>query len=108
MDEKKLHPWEEFLKARMNAILWMKEEMGRDDKLIANQLSMDERQVYLIRLHAEKERDKETQAEAIEPSDKRKWKYECYICGARSTGQGKLVKSCDCKHGPARKLYRTI
>ncbi len=46
------------------------------------------------------------QAEGVEPSDKRKWRYECYICGARSKGEGKLVKSCDCKHGPPIKLYR--
>ncbi len=67
-EENKPHPWGEFLKSRMNAILWMKEEMGRDDKLIAHQLSMDERQVYLIRIYAEKERNRETQAEGVEPS----------------------------------------
>lgn len=36
----------------------------------------------------------------------RKWRYECYVCGARSIGEGELFKSCDCKHGPPIKLYR--
>jgi len=27
-----------------------------------------------------------------------KWRYECHICGARSIGEGDLIKSCDCKH----------
>lgn len=35
-----------------------------------------------------------------------KWRYECYICGARSEGQGELFKSCDCNHGPTIKCYR--
>lgn len=43
------HPWADFLNARYNAILWMKEEMGYNDKKIAEMLSMDERQVFLIR-----------------------------------------------------------
>lgn len=48
-DKNKSHPWSCFLNARYNAILWMKEEMKYDDKKIAIHLSMDERQVYLIR-----------------------------------------------------------
>lgn len=59
MDEKKTHPWEEFLNARMKVILWMKDYLYRSDKEISIHLSMDEVQVYLIRTWAEKERDKE-------------------------------------------------
>lgn len=65
-EENKPHPWGEFLKARMNAILWMKEKMNQDDKTIAKDLSMDEIQVYAIRTWAEKER--ELQTEGLEPS----------------------------------------
>lgn len=43
------HPWANFLNARYFVILWMREEMGYDDKRIAKSLSMDEMQVYLIR-----------------------------------------------------------
>ena len=49
MRPKITHPWAVFLNARYDAILWMKEEMGYDDKRIAFNLSMDEKQVYLIR-----------------------------------------------------------
>jgi hypothetical protein len=45
------HPWQDFLDARCRAIFWMKNEMNRDDKKIAADLSMDEHQVYLIRTH---------------------------------------------------------
>lgn len=54
---KKPHPWGEFLKARAEAILWMKNEMSKTDFEIARDLSMDETQVYLIRTHAEKEKE---------------------------------------------------
>lgn len=43
------HPWGRFLNARYWAILWMREEMEYDDQKIAEQLSMDAMQVYLIR-----------------------------------------------------------
>lgn len=46
--ENDLHPWAEFLYARRNAILWMREEMGRTDYQIAWELSMDEAQVTSI------------------------------------------------------------
>lgn len=46
------HPWGVFLNARWKAILWMREEMGYDDQKIAIKLSMDEKQVYLIRTSA--------------------------------------------------------
>ncbi len=42
------HPWIRFLNARYDVILWMHQK-GRDDKQIAYELSMDERQVNLIR-----------------------------------------------------------
>jgi hypothetical protein len=45
----KPHPWGEFLKVRLDVIFWMREEMKRTDSEIADQLSMDEEQVYLIR-----------------------------------------------------------
>lgn len=47
--DKKTHPWGRFLIARWEAILWMHEEMGYNDKQIAQNLSMDKMQVYLIR-----------------------------------------------------------
>lgn len=43
------HPWAYFLNARWKAILWMREVMEKNDKQIAQDLSMDEVQVYLIR-----------------------------------------------------------
>ncbi len=42
------HPWGQFLYARSQAILWMKNEMKRSNFEIANALSMDEMQVQLI------------------------------------------------------------
>lgn len=42
------HPWQAFLDARYHAIIWMKDELGYADITIAQQLSMDENQVYLI------------------------------------------------------------
>lgn len=60
---------------------------------------------YFMTRMTQKEFEK-MQAEKVEPSDKRKWRYECYICGARSIGEGELIKSCDCKHEPPIKLYR--
>lgn len=47
-NEKENHPWKEFLEARKNVILWMSDELGKDDKEIAVTLSMTETQVYLI------------------------------------------------------------
>lgn len=49
MDEENPHPWDAFLQARRNAIIWMREEMNKTDKEIATCLNMDEMQVYLIR-----------------------------------------------------------
>ncbi len=46
------HPWGAFLNARWKVILWFREEYGYDDETIAERLSMDERQVYLIRTTA--------------------------------------------------------
>ena len=43
------HPWGDFLKARYYAIHWMRDEMGYSDAIIADRLSMDTKQVYLIR-----------------------------------------------------------
>lgn len=56
-EETEPHPWGEFLKARVKCILWMKNEMKRDDLTIAASLSMDEIQVMLIREWAEKENE---------------------------------------------------
>lgn len=49
IDEHKPHPWERFINARWRVILWLQEEMGYDDERIAKKLSMDEKQVNLIR-----------------------------------------------------------
>ena len=54
MENENSHPWGNFLDARVQAILWMKNEQGCDDRKIALTLSMDEQQVYLIRTHFEK------------------------------------------------------
>lgn len=48
-ESKKPHPWGHFLNARWKAILWMKNEMGYDDEIIAKKLCMDKMQVHLIR-----------------------------------------------------------
>lgn len=45
------HPWGKFLSARYEAIIWIKEHMNRTDAQIAHDLSMDEKQVYLIRTY---------------------------------------------------------
>lgn len=42
------HPLHRFLKARAETIMWMKEKCARSDSEIAELLSMDEKQVYLI------------------------------------------------------------
>jgi len=42
------HPWGNFLNARVKAIKWMKDEFSDSDKEIAEKLSMDETQVFLI------------------------------------------------------------
>ncbi len=47
--KKESHPWSDFLDARYRAILWMKNTDNRSDAQIAIHLSMDERQVFLIR-----------------------------------------------------------
>lgn len=49
MNDEKPHPWGTFLNARYNAILWMRDNRGYDDKTIAENLSMDEAQVFMIR-----------------------------------------------------------
>lgn len=54
------HPWAEFLKARVNVIHCLRKEMGYIDKKIAQDLSMDEIQVYFIRKATEKYRKTET------------------------------------------------
>jgi hypothetical protein len=46
------HPWGDFLNARMIAMKWMLTEMKYSDADIAHALSMDARQVYLIRTNA--------------------------------------------------------
>ena len=43
------HPWGDFLNARTRVIHWMRNEMGYSDEKIAVALSMDRRQVFLIR-----------------------------------------------------------
>lgn len=49
MDEnKEPHPWDEFLKWRFKAMIWVKNEFGYSNKKIAEVFSMDEMQVYLI------------------------------------------------------------
>jgi hypothetical protein len=49
MQNKISHPWAEFLFYRYKAILWMEKEMNYSDEEIAFHLSMDERQVFLIK-----------------------------------------------------------
>lgn len=48
-DSKKSHPWGDFLNARYEAILWMKDEFDYSDEIIAQILSMDATHVLLIR-----------------------------------------------------------
>ena len=43
------NPWGEFLKARKIVIFWMSKDKGCTDNQIAENLSMDEKQVYSIR-----------------------------------------------------------
>ena len=47
------HPWAQFLYARGQCIVWMKNQFLRSDEEIAQFLSMDEIQVKLIRMHVE-------------------------------------------------------
>jgi hypothetical protein len=47
--KKEPHPWGAFLDARLKVIYWMEKELHRSDKEIAIELSMNEKQVYLIR-----------------------------------------------------------
>ena len=49
--EKEPHPWGEFLNVRLKVIIWMTNEMKYDDAKIAENLSMTEWQVYLIKRH---------------------------------------------------------
>ena len=67
---------------------------------------MDEEMIVQTRKWVSKEEAKKM-FPSNECKDQNKWLYECYICGARSKGEGKLVKSCNCKHGPPKKLYKT-
>ncbi len=50
-NKEKPHCWGEFLRIRKDVINWMSEEKGRDDKEIAYTLSMDAKQVFLIRTY---------------------------------------------------------
>ena len=52
------HPWQLFLNARAKAIIWLKNEMNQSDVQIACQLSMDEKQVMLIRTYIEEKENK--------------------------------------------------
>jgi hypothetical protein len=52
-DENK-HPWLILLEARAKVILWMKNHHGKSDFEIARDLSMDEKQFFLIRSYEEK------------------------------------------------------
>jgi len=45
------HPWIVFLRARMKAITWLTEVRGLNNAEIADNLSMDEMQVYAIKMH---------------------------------------------------------
>ena len=49
MDNNDQHVWGEFLRVRMKCIKWMRTEMKRSDEQIAEDLSMDATQVFLIR-----------------------------------------------------------
>ncbi len=42
------HPWAQFLKIRVKVIKWLREDMRRSHKEIAESLSMDEEQVKAI------------------------------------------------------------
>jgi hypothetical protein len=46
------HPWAEFLDARAKCIMYFRRN-GKTDKQIANDLSMDEEQVYYIAQYQE-------------------------------------------------------
>ena len=50
-EKSSLHVWGEFLNLRRKVIIWMEKERGYNDSQIAQALSMDEHQVYLIRMH---------------------------------------------------------
>lgn len=52
-DVSSLHPWKRFLNARRDVIIWLSEEMKQNDLEIAQCMSMDETQVYLIRIYPE-------------------------------------------------------
>jgi|GEM_PF-1893896 hypothetical protein len=88
----------------------MNEELIKYVMERANKCYSDDFPIYNIEIWIREFFDqyKKTQDELIESSKERKWRYECYICGARSEGQGELIKSCNCKHGPPIKLYHPI
>lgn len=44
----RLHPWKEFLDARLKVIFWFRNERGLSDIEIADFLSMTEKQVHSI------------------------------------------------------------
>ena len=56
MNDKK-HPWGEFLDARAKCIMYFRRN-GKTDKQIANDLSMNEEQVYHIAKWQERLKDK--------------------------------------------------
>ena len=47
------HPWQTFLEARMDVIVWMRDEKNRSDQEIAEALSMNVHQVASIRFYVE-------------------------------------------------------
>jgi hypothetical protein len=51
--ENNKHPWQAFLEARYNCILWLTQK-GKSNDTIAFDLSMDEHQVFSIKLVMEK------------------------------------------------------
>lgn len=54
MNDETNHPWQSFLDARVKVIDWMVKKFNKNDKQIAESLSMDETQVYLIRTYYER------------------------------------------------------
>jgi len=57
MKDHEPHPWSEFLKARVKAIMWMSEHMNRSDYEISYMLSTDEEQITIIRNYYQKNRE---------------------------------------------------
>lgn len=54
------HPWEDFLKVRARAILWLAQNEKYSDKEIARILSMDVGQVLQIKEYSIKEENERT------------------------------------------------